>query len=91
MKPIHLHNGNLPTEERGLEILLGLYPPSKRQQYKKTHYRKCLKASSLHFAEFPDFWHGHGIRTCVSPIPSSPRAAAQTGDAPHQELGTWDQ
>lgn len=28
MKPIHSHNGNLPTEERGLEILLGLFPPS---------------------------------------------------------------
>ena len=42
MKPIHSHNGNLPTEDRGLEILLGLFPSSlfqllkkKMQQYKK--------------------------------------------------------
>lgn len=43
MKPIHLHNGNLPTEERGLEILLGLFPPSLFQLLKKKkmqHYEK---------------------------------------------------
>lgn len=35
MKPIHSHNGNLPTEERGLEILLGLFPSSLFQLLKK--------------------------------------------------------
>lgn len=37
MKPIHSHNGNLPTEERGFEILLGLFPPSLFQLLKENN------------------------------------------------------